>query len=63
MTVVHIFPEQTVRFPGGRRRYYVRLVAANGQTLVVSEAYYSKWGAKRAARRSFPGLVIKEVDR
>lgn len=40
--------------------WYVRLVAANGEKLSVSEAYYSKWNAKRAAKRVFPNL---EIDR
>ncbi len=41
--------------------WYVRLIAANGEKLTVSEAYYSKWNAKRAARRVFPNLPIQYV--
>ncbi len=42
--------------------WHVRLVAANSQKLTVSEAYYSRWNAKRAARRVFPDhrLVVLE---
>lgn len=61
MNVVHIFPEKGVRFPGRRQRFYVRLVSVNGQTLTVSEAYATRWNAKRAARRMFPGLPVKEM--
>lgn len=61
--VVHVFPESRSVFPGGRprRAYYVRLVAANGETVAVSEAYTTRWGAKRAARKNFPGLMVKEM--
>jgi uncharacterized protein YegP (UPF0339 family) len=42
--------------------WYVRLVAGNGEKLNVSEAYFSKWNAKRAARRMFPDAPVKIVD-
>ena len=41
--------------------WYVRLIASNGEKLTVSEAYYSKWNAKRAARRVFPALPVEYV--
>ncbi len=41
--------------------WYVRLIATNGEKLTVSEAYYSKWNAKRAAKRVFPGMDIRQV--
>jgi len=41
--------------------WYVRLVASNGEKLTVSEAYYSKYNAKRAARRVFPQLPVEYV--
>lgn len=44
-------------------RYYVRLVSSNGEILAHSEIYYSKWNAKRAARKNFPGLRIVEVSK
>lgn len=41
----------------GRHPWFVKLVGANGQTLSISEGYYSKWNARRAAKRMFPGLM------
>lgn len=35
----------------GRQPWYLRFVAENEQTLFTSEGYYSKWNAKRAAKR------------
>ena len=55
--VVHIFRGK------GLRNWRVRLVASNGRTLSISEGYYSRWNAKRAARRMYPGLEVKEVVR
>jgi hypothetical protein len=46
---------------GGRQPWYVRLVSGNGQVLSISEGYATKWNAKRAARRMFPGLTVVEV--
>lgn len=57
MKVVQIFKGS------GLQPWYVRLVSSNGQVLAVSEGYFSKWNAKRAARKNFPGLRIVEVDR
>lgn len=42
----------------GIQPWYLRLVAGNNETLVISEGYYSKWNAQRAARRVFVGLPI-----
>jgi uncharacterized protein YegP (UPF0339 family) len=44
----------------GLKNWRVRLMAANGKILVSSEGYYSKWNAKRAAKRMFPGVPIHE---
>lgn len=33
------------------RDWYYTLVAKNGQILLVSEGYYSKWNAKRQAMK------------
>lgn len=52
---VHIFRGH------GRQPWFVRLVSSNGQVLSISEGYFSKFNAKRAARRMYPGLPIKEV--
>jgi uncharacterized protein YegP (UPF0339 family) len=35
----------------GRRKWFWRLVASNGQVLAVSQKYFSKYNAKRAATR------------
>jgi uncharacterized protein YegP (UPF0339 family) len=45
----------------GAKNWRVRLVASNGRILSVSEGYFSKYNAKRAARRMFPDLPQKEV--
>lgn len=45
----------------GLQPWYVRLVAENGKVLAVSEGYFSKWNAKRAASKSFPNLPIVYV--
>lgn len=46
----------------GAQPWFLRLVAGNGEILAVSEGYFSKWNAKRAARKNFPGVKIKEID-
>jgi uncharacterized protein YegP (UPF0339 family) len=56
-TVVQIYRGQ------GLRNWRVRLVAGNGRTLSISEGYFSRWNARRAAARIFPGLTVKEVER
>ena len=47
---------------GNVQNWYLRLRAQNGKVLAISEGYYSKWGAKRAAKKSFPGLPLVEVE-
>ena len=47
----------------GRQPWYVRLVSSNGQILNVSEGYFSKWNAKRAATKMFPGLTPKFTEK
>ena len=44
-------------------RYFIRLVSSNGQILAHSEIYHSKWNAKRAAKKNFPGLPIVQVGK
>ena len=46
----------------GVHPWYLRLVSDNGQVLTISEGYYSKWNAKRAAKKIFPLLPLREVD-
>ena len=45
----------------GIQPYYLRLVADNGQVLSISEGYLTRWNARRAAKKNFPGLSIREV--
>ena len=56
VTVVQIFKGV------GRQPWYVRLVADNGQILTISEGYFSKWNAKRAAKRMYPNAPLKVVS-
>jgi uncharacterized protein YegP (UPF0339 family) len=42
--------------------WFYRVVAANGQTLSVSESYATHWNAKRAARKIAAGVGVKLVD-
>jgi uncharacterized protein YegP (UPF0339 family) len=57
--VVEIFPSKMNTYPGKRRKWYVRLVAGNGETVVTSQGYVSKWNATRAAKKVFPLLERK----
>lgn len=54
MRVVHLIADR-------RGKYYLRLVGANGEVLAHSESYFSKWNAKRAARKNFPGVRLIEI--
>lgn len=45
----------------GEDGWRLRLKARNGRILTVSEAYFSKWNAKRAARKNFPAVELREV--
>jgi uncharacterized protein YegP (UPF0339 family) len=38
-----------------------RVRARNREIITVSEGYFSKWNAKRAAKRIFPGADTYEV--
>jgi uncharacterized protein YegP (UPF0339 family) len=33
----------------GKRKWFWRLIASNGQVVLTSQRYYSKWSAKRSA--------------
>lgn len=35
----------------GKHKWFWHLRARNGQVVLVSESYYSKWNAKRSAKR------------
>ncbi len=45
----------------GLQPWRIRLVGANHKTLAVSEGYFSKWNAKRAARKNFPTVPIVDM--
>lgn len=50
---------ELVRGKGGiHRRWYYRIVAANGQVQTTSEMYWSKWNAKRAAKKEASRLHV-----
>lgn len=34
-----------------QKKWFYRLISKNKQTVLVSETYYSKWNAKRAAKK------------
>lgn len=38
-----------------------RVVAPNGQVIASGEGYFSKWNAKRAAKKLYPELPIREL--
>lgn len=44
----------------GAQPWFLRLVTGN-ETLAVSEGYFSKWNAKRAARKNFAGIPLKDT--
>lgn len=50
---------QIYRGKGFTSRWRYRVVAANGEIVDASQAYYSKWNAKRAARNNHPDLPIQ----
>jgi uncharacterized protein YegP (UPF0339 family) len=45
----------------GLQPWYIRLRGANGKVLAVSEGYFSKWNAKRAAKRTFPDIPFVDT--
>ena len=57
MNTIHVY-----KGDGGRQRWRWRVVSSNGQIVASSgEAFFSKWNAKRAPRKTFPGLAVREV--
>jgi hypothetical protein len=46
----------------GLKNWRVRLVSSNGRILSISEGYFSKSNAKRAATRMYPTLDVMEVS-
>lgn len=49
-------------FQGENRKWYFHRVADNGKITAASQGYRSRWNAKRAARKLFPGVQIRQVD-
>lgn len=45
------------------RKWFVRLVASNGKTVLVTETYYSRFNARRSAKRlaKMFGVEYEEV--
>jgi len=59
---IEIFPSKYLTFPGRRQKWYVRLIADNGETLNTSQGYATRWNATRAAKTVFPNLGRKYFD-
>lgn len=59
---VEIFPSKYLKFPGKKKKWYVRLVGGNGEPLNTSQGYATKWNATRAAKKVFPNLERKYLD-
>ena len=51
-----------VLYRGQDGAWYWRAVAANGEVIASGEAHTRKWGAKRAAKRAFPGIPVEYED-
>ena len=47
----------------GLQPWYLRLVSSNGQVLVTSEGYATKWNAKRAARKNFRDVQLTDLSK
>lgn len=62
MLIAQVFKGDASKYPGGYKQWYVRLVAANGETLATSEGYVTKWNAKRAAKKNFPEAKLVVID-
>ena len=45
----------------GRQPWFLRLVAENNKTITVSEGYFSKFNAKRAARKNMPDIPLVDA--
>lgn len=40
-----------IQLTKGKRKWFWRVVAVNGQTVLTSQLYTTKWSAKRSARK------------
>lgn len=41
--------------------WFLVLVGDNEEPIAVTEGYFSKWNAKRAANKNFPGIEIVDT--
>ena len=55
---VEVFKGEGRILPG----WFYRVVAANNQTLNVSESYVTAWNARRAARKAATKLAVEFKD-
>lgn len=55
-------PPHVERFRG-KDGWYLRLVGANGRKVYVTEAYSTKWNAKRAHKIAFSRLKMIDVSK
>lgn len=62
MHTAQVFKGDASKYPGGYKKWYVRLVAENGETLALSQGYVTKWNAKRAAKKNFPSARLRVLD-
>ncbi len=46
----------------GVKRWRVYLYSSNGEILNMSQAYYSHWNAKRAARKVYPNFRKLDIN-
>ena len=46
----------------GLQPWFLRLMSAENKTFAISGGYFSKWNAKRAAKRNFRNIPLVEVD-
>lgn len=56
-------PSYFIELRRGKLRYYYVIKAINGEIVVVSQRYFSKYNAERAATRSATLFRIKFKDR
>lgn len=49
-------------FRGENGKWYFHRVAGNGRVISSSQGYRRRWNAKRAARRTFPGVTIRVLE-
>lgn len=55
-------PSHVDVFRGDNGRWYFHRVAGNHRITAGSQGYRTRWGAKRAARKVFPGVQIRVLE-